>query len=792
MKKVIIGILSLAFATMAGAKSLLPYQNPKLSPEERAEDLLSRMTLDEKVAQLQCMWFDKQAIFTNGKFDEKKAAQVLKNGLGQFARLNEDLRPNLSGYHNTLHPRQGAELYNQIQKFFLTKTRLGIPVMSHEEGLHGQQSKDATSFPVPIAMASSWNPDLVGRCYGAVAREIRSRGGSIGLIPVVDVTEDPRWGRTEETMGEDPYLNGTMGIAALRAAQGTSEMIDKQHVACNMKHFGVHGASQGGVNIAPSFIDEHQAMEMFLRPFEMTIKEIQPASLMITYNELWGMPAHGNHHLLTDILRGRFGFKGVTVSDYDGIKDMVGINHVTPSIDEAGVIAMNAGVDVELPMVDGYKHLAEAVKEGKVSEVRLDEAVKHVLIEKFRLGLFDDPYVDPAEVEKIVGCEAHRKLAYEMATESMVLLKNDGTLPLDKSKIHTIALIGPNANRCILGGYSSQPKDTISPLQAMKEKYGKQMNILYAEGCRLTDLNSPFPPKIKLYTEQDNADRIREAVETAKKADVILLFVGENESMSREAYGPQAPGDLPDLELLAGQQKLVKEIAALGKPTVACVNSGTTQSIGDLEKETNATLQCWYLGQETGYAVVDALFGDVNPSGKLTISFPRDAGHIPAYYNYKPSAKRGYNLGFDITPLHPFGYGLSYTTYRYSAPRLNVSKVPRDQVRLDADGRNMSGNTPITVSVDVTNTGSRKGKEIVEMYIRDDYSSMPRPVKELKGFQKIELAPGETKTVSIPITAQSLAFYNAKGERVIEPGTFSIEVGPSSDNTQSTVLSVEQ
>lgn len=779
-RNITIALVLLCFLSTGGKAQLLPYKDKTLSPEVRTKDLIGRMTLDEKIMQLQCRWTDKKKFFTNGDFDETKASPLLKNGLGEMARLNEDLGPNAKGYHATLHPRQAAELYNKVQRFFIEKTRLGIPVLIHEEGLHGQQAKDATNFPVPIGLACSWNEELISKVYGCVAKEIRSRGGGQVLAPVVDVVRDPRWGRTEETMGEDPYLNARLGVDIVKAFQGNGsrESFDKEHLAATLKHLGVHGESEGGVNVAPSFVDERQAREVFFKPFQACIREANPANIMITYNELWGIPAHMNRHLLQDILRGEWNYKGLVVSDYSGVSDLSNLHKITPDVGEAGCLAFKAGIDVELPAEEAYTHLGDYVKNGKISMAEIDAAVSRILIEKFRLGLFDDPYVDPSKAEQIVGCEAHRKVAYQAAAESMVLLKNDNhLLPLDKNKVKTIALIGPNADRCILGGYSSQPKDTVSPLRALKEKYDSQMNVLYSEGVRLTNENSPFPATIRLIPEEENRRRIEEAVETARKADVVVLFVGENEAMSREGYATIAAGDLPTLELLNGQKELIQKIAALGKPTCAFVNSGTTLSLGELCKTVPAVMQCWYLGQEGGYAMIDALFGDVNPSGKLTISFPRSAGHIPAYYSYKPSSRRGYNLGLDITPLFPFGYGLSYTTFEYSNLRLDKETIGKTE--------------NATVSVDVTNSGNRDGQEIVEMYIRDDYSSVPRPVKELKGFKKIALKAGETKTVSFPITPEALAFYDADMKWQVEPGSFTVMVGPSSDNVKSLKLTIQ-
>ncbi|MFY7987361.1 MAG: glycoside hydrolase family 3 C-terminal domain-containing protein [Flavobacterium sp.] len=415
---------------------------------------------------------------------------------------------------------------------------------------------------------------------------------------------------------------------------------------------------------------------------------------------------------------------------------------------------------------------------GKITQKELDEAVSKVLINKFRVGLFDDPYVDPDYAEQIVGNAQKRAVAYKAASESMVLLKNENNfLPLNKEAIKTIALIGPNADRCILGGYSSTPKNCISPLQAIKEKYGDKIKILYSEGVRLTDVNSPFPEKIRLVPRHDNDKRIAEAIEVAKQADVIVLFVGANEATSREGYFTGAPGDLSTLEMLNGQIDLINQIAALQKPTCAVVNSGTTLNLQPLIDKVPAIMQAWFLGQEGGYAMIDALFGDINPSGKLTISFPRSAGHVPAYYSYKPSSRRGYNLGLDVTPLFPFGYGLSYTRFEYSNVRLSSPSM-------DKHGK-------VTLSIDVKNTGKRNGAEVVQMYIRDDFSSVPRPVKELKGFKKIWLKAGESQTVSFNIDKELLSFYDKDMKWVIEPGDFTIMVGGSSDKTMDVKLKVQ-
>ncbi len=750
------------------------YKNKNLSPDIRAKDLLKRMTLDEKVMQTQCLWTQKSLILNDqGDFDEAKATSILKNGLGELARLNENAGPNSSGYH----PKQAAELYNKIQKFFIEKTRLGIPVMVHEESLHGQQTQDATNFPIPIGLASTWNENLMTEIYTNVAEEVRARGGQEVLAPVVDVVRDPRWGRTEETLGEDPFLISRLAVAEVKAYQGDGIYLGKNHVAATLKHFGIHGQSEGGINVSPSNIDERTAREIFFKPFQACIKEAKAMNVMACYNEVWGLPAHINKYLLTDILRKEWGFNGVIVSDYYAIRDVSTLHRITPSYDTAGLLAFKAGINIETPDPDCFKNLKQLVTSGKISMKELDESVLRILIEKFRAGLFDDPYVDPDKAEEIVGSPQKRAVAYKAATEAMVLLKNDNNfLPLDKNKIKTIAFIGPNADKCLLGGYSSKPKVCISPLQALKEKYGNRMKILYSEGVKITDKNDWFADTINLANPEENKKKIAEAIEVAKQADVIVLFVGGNESTSREGWATNHLGDLPTLDLLNGQNELIKEIVALGKPTCAFVNSGPPLSIGNLVNAVPAVMQCWYLGQEGGYAIVDALFGDINPSGKLPISFPRSAGNIPVYYNYKPSARRGYNLGFDVSPLFAFGHGLSYTTFAYSNLRLSSTT--------------MKSNGTVTVSVDVKNTGTRKGAEVAQMYIRDDYSSVTRPIKELKGFKKIWLDPGQLQTVNFSITPELLSFYDKNMKWIIEPGSFTIMVGTASDETQSIKLLV--
>jgi beta-glucosidase len=756
------------------------YRNAKLSPTERANDLLGRMTLDEKIAQLQCVWIkNKVRWMENGKLSTSKLQELWPNGLGALARPNEKLNiTSRAEFGSVLGAREAAEQYNTIQRYFVEHTRLGIPVMPHDETVHGDMGGDATVFPIPAAYSCSWDEQLVSDIFSVAAREARSKGACHGFGPVLDVVHDPRWGRVSEEMGEDPYLISRLGIAAVKGLQGDGDYIGADKMGATLKHFGVHGSSEGGNNTAPSFMDEHTARQLMLYPFREVIKATQPMFVMATYNQLWGKPAHANSHLLRDILRDEYGFRGAVTSDYGGVSNLHNTDGMFATMREAAVAAMKAGVNMEFPDPEAYPLLKEAVERGEISMDIIDQAVKEVLVQKFRMGLFDHPYVDVKQAARSCSMPQAKALAYKAAAESMVLLKNDNNfLPLDSNQVKTIALIGPNADRCILGGYSGVPEDTVTPLAAMRKMFGQKMNILYAEGVRLTNINSFNQPGVKIYSYEDNKQRIAKAVEVARQADIVVLFVGDNESISREGTSEQTPGDMPTLDLQAGQLQLIEEIAALGKPTCAMVNNSTTLNVEPLERLFPGVMMCWYLGQEGGTAMVDALFGKVNPSGKLSISIPRGAGYVPCYYNYMPGARRGYNGGYSNRPLHPFGYGLSYTQFSYGTPTIDKTE--------------MGANDAATVSVEVENTGKRAGTEIVQLYIIDKYASMPRPVKELKGFKRIGLQPGEKTRVEFKIDKESLAFYDADYRWLVEPGEFEVAVGPSSDDCKTLKLTVK-
>ena len=744
---------------------LFDYKNPNLPVEQRVSDLLDRMTLEEKVAQMLCIWTQKKDLLfdTKGKLSLDNLKYTFAHGLGQIGRLSD--------CGSGLTAREMAEISNTLQKFFVEETRLGIPVIFHEECLHGLAAKDATSYPQPIGLASSFNPDLIEEIFTAVAEEARTRGAHQALSPVLDVARDPRWGRVEETFGEDPYLISQMGMAVVNGLQGERNYRDKRHLIATLKHFAAHGQPESGSNCGPGNFSERVLRDVFLFPFKEVVQKCKPGSVMASYNEIDGVPSHANKWLLQEVLRKEWGFMGFVVSDYYGItelnqRDEATSHSVVKDKTEAAYLAVCSGVNIELPDIDCYPRLTELVRDGILDEAVLNEMVAPLLKCKFQLGLFEDPYVHPDAAEDDTKIKKDAQIARRAARETMILLKNEGNLlPLQLSQKSTIAVIGPNANRQLLGGYSGKPRNYTSVLQGIQQKAGKSHTILYSEGCRITVGGSWNEDAVILPDPAEERQLIKQAVETARAADTVILVLGGNEQTSREAWSKIHLGDRPSLELVGMQNELVRAILETGKPVIALIFNGRPKSINYLQQNVPAILECWYLGQETGPAVADVLFGDYNPSGKLPISFPRSAGHLPCYYNYKPSDRRGYIFD-DITPLYPFGYGLSYTTFKFSNLRLEKSTICKDE--------------STKVLVDITNTGKHRGEEVVQMYIRDLVSSVTRPVKELKGFKKIRLEPGEAKTVTFNLSPEHLAFTNIDKKFMVENGDFCIMVGNSS------------
>ena len=752
------------------------YKNPRLPVERRVADLLARMTLEEKVAQLVCLWAERPETAPNagfstnrGDFSPAAAAVSMKNGIGQIARQRE-----------RKDPAEAARFANAVQKWLVEKTRLGIPAIFHDEILHGLMAQKATHFPTPIALASSWDTDLVTRVFTAAALETRARGSHFVLGPNLDLAREPRWGRTEETYGEDPYLVSRMGVAVIKAIQGPGPGIDDAHVIAVAKHFAAHGQPEGGTNIAPVNVSERVLREYFLPSFEAAVKEAGVLSVMASYNEIDGVPSHANRWLLQKVLREEWGFDGLVVSDYYGIPQLESLHKVAHDKAEAARLAIEAGIEAEVPDPDCFKLLTQLVREGKVAEAAVDRAVARNLKAKFLLGLFENPYVDPERAARVTDSREHRALAAEAARRSITLLKNEGNLlPLDRSRLKTLAVIGPNADRAHLGGYSDpNPAPGVSVVEGLTKKLGGAVRVTHARGVHITKEGGDWWADTS--TPPDAAEDTRliaEAVNVARAADAVVLVIGGNEDTHKEAWADNHLGDRDTLDLPGRQDELVRAVLGAGKPTVAVLINSGPMSINYVAQNVPAILEGFYLGEETGTGVADVLFGDYNPSGKLPVSFPRTVGQLPVYYNYKPTAKRGY-LYVSKEPLFPFGHGLSYTTFEYSGLKVSPEKI------------GPAGSATVTVTV--RNTGRRAGEEIVQLYVRDLVSSVTRPVMELKDFTRVSLAPGESKTVTFNVTPEKLSFLDLNMRRTVEPGWFDIMVGASSVKHQTVKLEVVQ
>jgi beta-glucosidase len=754
------------------SKKIAPYKNPKLPVQTRVKDLLARMTIEEKVWQMMGLWNGGVEDFNDEFFNDP---EKMKAAFGKGA--------------NSVHPafwnlKDTVEQRNKIQKYLVEETRLGIPVIFVDEGQHGMMRRDATAFPQAIGLACSWDPDLFEKVYSSIAKEMRSRGTHHALTPVIDVCREPRWGRVEETYGEDPYLNGTLSCAAVKGLQGSSNgTIAPGHVAATLKHFAGHGQSEGGQNQGPANYSLRVLRDYHMPPFKMCIDNVKPASVMPSYNEVDGVPSHANKWLLNDLLRKEWGFKGMVVSDYYGVDQLFNKHCVAEDIKEAAKTGFNSGVQFEFPQANCYKYLPELLKEGKIRLADINMAVSQVLELKFRLGLFENPYVDLKSAVKVSKDPAAEKLALKAAHESIVLLKNDGILPLPKNKYKKIAVIGPCARDVFFGGYAGEPYKKTSLYEGINKKVGSKSEVLFAQGCSLTT-NATIPffnwklDEIKFPSREENLKLIKQAVETAKKAEIVILAIGENEHLCREAWAKTHIGDNMTLDLFGQQNELVEAIVALGKPVVVYLMNGRPLSINYIAQKVPAIIEGWYMGQETGTAAADIIFGDVNPSGKLTITVPKSAGQLPMYYNFKPSAQINEYLSQDNLPLFYFGYGLSYSGFMYKNLHLDKGKI--------------RVNGSVKVKVEVTNTGKLAGDEIVQMYIRDKVSSVTRPVKELRGFKRISLKPKETKIVTLDIKPEHLAFHNIDMKYIVEPGEFEIMVGSSSrdEDLLKTILRV--
>jgi beta-glucosidase len=765
--------------TVAASGGQETYRDPKVPIPERVRDLISRMTIEEKAAQLCSMWFSKERILdTNGAFSAEKAKAAIPNGIGQIGRPGDTFGTSRRDAEQFRSAADAAATVNAMQRFAVEQTRLGIPVLFHEETAHGYRAGGATIFPIAPALASTWDPELVEQAFAVTGREARAAGITVALSPVVDLMREPRYGRSEEFFSEDPYLTSVMGVASVRGQQGPRPL-GPDKVFVTLKHF-VHGTPQGGLNLAPTDVSDRTLRENFLVPFAAAIRQAAPAIVMPSYNEVLGVPSHGNQALLQGVGRERLGFRGAYFSDYSGIPQLMTHHHVVADLDEAAIRALDAGVDADLPDGQVYSRLPALVKAGRVSEAKVDAAVARVLALKFEAGIFEHPYIDVDRAVAQLNTPASITLARTAAEKAIILLKNDGVLPLDPKAKLRLAVIGPGSADPQFGGYSGENDKGVGIVAGIKAAAGPGFTIEQADGVWLNKPNKyghrpPYDPMIPV-TRAENEPRIAEAAKVAARADLVLLVVGDNLQVTREATQVRSPGDRNSLGLFGDQDALVDAVLATGKPVIVLLLNGRPLAVTRLAEQAHALVEGWYLGQEGGTAFANVLFGKVNPGGKLTVSIPRSVGELPAFYNRHPSADLNVYVEGKRTPLFPFGFGLSYTTFDVSAPRLVKPEIGAGEVA--------------ALDVDVTNTGTRAGDEVVQVYVRDDVSSVPRPVLELKAFKRVTLNAGEKRTVRFELPPDALAFWDLNMKWTVEPGTFTISAGSSSASLKTAKLSV--
>lgn len=747
-RKILFLLILMPLFVFAQSKRIPIYKNPSVPVESRVKDILKRMTLKEKIAQMQDISFSD--LCTSDTIDFVKMDKRLK-GMSYGCIEGMDLTA-----------EQYAQDINLLQKYMVEKNRLGIPMLTTAEALHGCVHGGSTIFPQAIALGSTFNPSLINEMTKAITLELKAQGISQVLSPDLDLARELRWGRVEETYGEDPYLGGRMGVAYVK---GFSE----NHIICTPKHFAAHGTPRGGLNLSSVAGGERELRSIYLKPFEAVIKEAHPLSIMNAYSSYDGIPMASSHHFLTDILRNEFGFKGYVYSDWGAVEMLYSFHHTAKNAGDAALQAVKAGLDEEI-WSDCFEKLDSLVHSGALPIRYIDSAVSRILRAKFNIGLFEHPYPDLADFKS----EMHRpqaiQLAKEIARESIILLKNENKLlPLNKDNIKSIAVIGPSADNVQFGDYTwtNDNKYGITPLQGMKALVGNKINLNYSKGCD---------------TYSQNKEGFAEAVEAASKSDVAVLFVGSSSASPGYPHPNATSGegyDLSDLKLPGVQQDLIKAIKETGKPVIVVLVSGKPFAIPWVEKNIPAIIVQWYPGEQGGTAIAEVLFGKVNPSGKLNVSFPQSVGHLPVFYNYYPTDKGYYHRSGSIDkpgkdyvfsstdPLWAFGTGLSYTTFDYEAISLSKESFTADET--------------CHIAVTVKNTGNMDGKEVVQLYVRDKVSSVVTPIHELKRFEKVFIKSGESIKVTFDLPMSELALYNADMKKVVEPGEFELQVGTASD-----------
>ena len=718
----------------------LPYKNKLLPVDQRVKDLLGRMTLEEKVRQLD-MYSGQDVVPMEGKHEATLYNEdTIAKALGNFS----------PGSIHDFYPAYPS-LSNQVQHYVITHSRLGIPVMFIEEGLHGYSGKGSSSFPIPLALAATWDTSLVYKAGRSVATEARADGTDFLLAPLLGVSRDPRWGRMEETFGEDTYLVSEIGLSMVKGLQG-GDVSRPDAVISEPKHFIVHPIPEAGSNTGPVNIGEREMRSVYFPPFQKAVEKGGALGIMAAYHEIDGIPMVDNKWLLTDVLRKEWGFKGIVVSDLGAVRMSLENHQVAKNRSDALAQTFNAGLNMQFYDF-GHKEflhsMDSALQQKMITQECLDSAVADVLRVKFLLGLFDRPYIDTTLWSKVRNSEAHQQIALRAAQESICLLKNENNL-LPLNGVKTIAVIGPLAKSNYLGGYSNSEDTAVSLLDGLKQRAGKDIQINYATGISKTNAESS----------------LLDAVSLVKKSDVAIVALGENLEEVGEGK------DRADLRLDSAQLALIKAIQETGKPAVVVLMNGRALCIDWVAQNIPAIVEGWFNGEKGGLAMADVLLGNVNPSGKLPVTFPRSVGQIPFYYSHKPSSYYRYVDEKD-TPLFPFGHGLSYTTFAYSDLQLPATAIPSDK--------------DFEITLKVTNTGKIAGDEVVQLYIRDEVASVTTPVKALKSFARVALRPGETKAVTFKINSQeALAVWNRQMKHVIEPGFFKVMVGSSSEDIRLT------
>ena len=740
----------------------MDYKNASLSPEERAKSLLSIMTLEEKVAQMDII---RGVEFSTKPHKLYHCAVEIDSEINE-EKLNETLGSRGIGFIHDCYSH--PVLFNKLQKYMIEKTRLGIPCMFTGEALHGILWPGATVFPVPLALAASFDRKNVNTIGKAIASETRALGMHEILAPNLDVAREPRWGRVEETFGEDTYLSCEMGYQIVTGEQQNGDIKRNDAVVCEPKHYCVHGIPENGINCAQARVGRREIEQSYLPVFETAIKKAGAYNVMSCYNAIDGEVVLSSKYYLTDILREKWGMKGYVRADWGSVVRLVN-RHFTAATDEDAICdSVNAGLDMQgccdYDTATWEGTIIKNVKSGRIPMKRIDDAVLRVLKIKFELGLFENPYTDETRHESVIRCEKHLTASHEAAKKSMTLIKNSGILPLEKGKYKKIALLGPSANRQRLGGYSSVPDgyELRSVLQELRDLLGDEVEIEYCNGCGIpkdlhVETQEGQPHLVEVYDE-DEKECISEAVEIAKNADIAIIVGGDNTFTSSEGH------DRADLKLPGKQRELIEAVAKTGKPVVLVLENGRAVDLSVEDTICDAILIAWFGGETGAKAIAETLVGLNNPAGRLPVSFPQDSYRIPCYYTVLPNNTEVMFEG-SRRPRYEFGFGLSYTDFEYS--NLKIEKL---------------GELDYIVSVDIKNTGKVKGDEVVELYINDKVSSIITPLKELKGFERISLDVNETKTVEFKLDFDSFKLLNRHFEWVVENGEFEILVGASSND----------